>query len=143
MNQRMTRLSNRISELRELKDGWLDGEGMAPSGDGLSWLFELVGKLITFHQAPCPYIYPTPDGGVSLEWDIGGDKEFTIDVNLATHAGVIADGDDEKFATLSDNGNMQWIANRLAKLSEPPCKPDCAYYKAQAPMGMQRNALRA
>lgn len=147
IRQQMAILGDRMAVLQELKDGWFNGDGLAPSGDGLSWLHEWMGKMITFFSAPCPFIYPTTDGGVSLEWDIGG-VDFTIKVNLETRSAVITDGDDEKFARLSDAGNSKWIADRIlelsgpVELSAPPCKPNCVYFKAPESMPLQRNALR-
>jgi hypothetical protein len=63
----MTNTWDRIEELLALKPGWLDGEGQAPSAPVLLAAGRLVDSI------PCPpgtvRIYPTPEGGVELEWD--------------------------------------------------------------------------
>lgn len=53
--------------LRALKDGWLDGEGLAPPSYGLDW-FDAAFARFYPADAPRPYVYPMPDGGVQLEW---------------------------------------------------------------------------
>jgi hypothetical protein len=58
----------RLTELSELQDGWLDGQGKAPSRHVL----ELAGHLVTTlprHVIGPVRVYPTAPGGVQLEWD--------------------------------------------------------------------------
>lgn len=57
----------RLESVGLLRDGWLDGEGVRPSVDGLSWLSELWAEQWP-ENAPLPYVYPTPSGDVQLEW---------------------------------------------------------------------------
>ena len=70
-------LSN-LDHLRVLKDGWLNGDGLAPTKEGLDWLETLLGH----HANMTPYIYLTYEGDVRLEWE----KEFlyynTIEIDL-------------------------------------------------------------
>ena len=46
-------------------DGWLDGDGKAPSSDGLEWLRDAF-ECNYPDEVPVPHIYPTESGGVSL-----------------------------------------------------------------------------
>ncbi|HSI82229.1 MAG: hypothetical protein ACAI35_26595 [Candidatus Methylacidiphilales bacterium] len=60
----------RLDELALIKDGWLEGGGTAPSREGMNWLAEewtgsYPGDL------PNPFVYPTPEGNVQLEWTLG------------------------------------------------------------------------
>ena len=75
----------RLDEFRNLQDGWLEGEGVAPSQPGLDWLSETF-----YHNYPIadefPYSYPTPEGGVQFEWSIGS-WEFALEVDLLVRSG--------------------------------------------------------
>ena len=75
-----------IDDLRLLKDGWLNGEGKAPSPDGLRWLLDLFDRQYP-DDAPLPYLYPTVAGGVQAEWPLGS-REAELDVNLDTHSAL-------------------------------------------------------
>ena len=57
----------RIGELRQLKLGWLDGQGIPPTHDGLDWLSQSFYSSYA-DDAPLPYLYPTPEGRVLAEW---------------------------------------------------------------------------
>ena len=57
----------RIEEFLLLKDGWLDGDGRAPDPVGIRWLADVWDSLYP-ESLPKPYAYPTPDGGIQLEW---------------------------------------------------------------------------
>jgi hypothetical protein len=62
-----TDFTTRLTELRTLKDGWLEGEGLAPDPAGLDWLAGMFEKCFP-DDDPVPYIYPTPEGMVQAEW---------------------------------------------------------------------------
>ncbi|MDD2724198.1 MAG: hypothetical protein PHH59_09295 [Methylovulum sp.] len=73
-------VESRLEELAELQDGWLDGKGIAPNGDGLLWLAKEFD--VNFSPLlPLPYLYPTAEGGVQAEWSIGN-WEASLEVNL-------------------------------------------------------------
>ncbi|WP_206832737.1 hypothetical protein [Alicyclobacillus fructus] len=78
-------LQAQLDKLLELRDGWLDGEGRAPNKRRLKRLFRM---LDTFYPSrlPVPYVYPTPDGNVRFEWDIGR-TEWSMEVDLNTYRG--------------------------------------------------------
>ena len=65
-----------LNQLRALEDGWLEGEGEAPSNEGLDWLSQAFARFYPAYL-PAPYIYPTEDGGVQIEWSFG-----VIDINV-------------------------------------------------------------
>ena len=81
-------------DLRNLKDGWADGTqpadqwgkgyGKAPVAQGLDWLAERLEAGYA-DDLPRPYIYPTPEGGVSLEWSLG-QNEASLEVDLLSHS---------------------------------------------------------
>ncbi|WP_297841196.1 hypothetical protein [Pseudomonas sp.] len=62
--------SARLDELRLLRDGWLDGLGVAPRPADFEWL------VLFFRESypdtlPSPFIYPTAEGGFQFEWRLG------------------------------------------------------------------------
>ena len=65
-----------FKKLHSLQDGWLDGEGKAPDRKGLEW-FEMMMEDYYPKNLSLPYIYPTGEGNLLLEWDIG-----KLDVSL-------------------------------------------------------------
>ena len=87
-------ISRQLADLRNLKDGWADGTqtagqwgkgyGKAPVGQGLDWLAERLEAGYA-DDLPRPYIYPTPEGGVSLEWSLG-QNEASLEVDLLSHS---------------------------------------------------------
>ena len=60
---------HQLDELTKLQNGWLNGEGKASSEYDLRWLKKLVIEHIP--ESLNPHVYPTPEGGVQLEWDFG------------------------------------------------------------------------
>lgn len=74
----LSRLNARLDALLDLDDGWLDGEGEAPTGLAIKSARRVLTAAIE-SGADRPRIYPTPDGNVSAEWvigDWGADAEF-------------------------------------------------------------------
>ena len=49
-----------LDDFRHMQDGWLEGEGLAPSHDGLDWLTATFTQRYQT-ELPLPYIYPTPE----------------------------------------------------------------------------------
>lgn len=56
---------DRLEELATLEEGWLDGRGDAIS----THLIQLVrDRLLGLEGMPKPLLYPTPEGGIIVEW---------------------------------------------------------------------------
>ena len=75
----------RLEEFRSLGDGWLDGEGSAPSHDGIEWLAESFERYYPT-SVPKPHLYPTYEGGVRAEWSLGSNV-FILEVELDNRCG--------------------------------------------------------
>lgn len=79
-------ISLQLDDIRALENGWLDGNGRAPSEAGIDWI---ESKLYRYLPSgfPRPYLYPTEAGGVQLEWSVES-NEVSIEVSLESHLGV-------------------------------------------------------
>ncbi|HCP54568.1 MAG: hypothetical protein CMK72_01155 [Pseudomonadaceae bacterium] len=71
----------RIDELRLLKAGWLEGRGNVPNAAEFDWLESFFADQYP-SALPSPYIYPSEDGGVQLEWRTGN-QDISLEINLA------------------------------------------------------------
>ena len=114
----------RLYELRGLKNGWLDGEGVAPSTDRLNWLAETFDRLYP-DELPLPHVYPTVEGGIQAEWSLGS-CEASLTIDLAARKGdwhVLPTGrnaEDVEVLSLADDAGWMWLAQRIRSLSEAP-----------------------
>ena len=74
-----------LEKLPGLRDGWLDGEGLALSVALLArvgnWLEDYLSE-----DTPLPRLYPTPEGGVEAEWLIG---RLDVSVEFDEAAGIV------------------------------------------------------
>ena len=110
----------RLDELRELKDGWLDGEGLAPDSDGLDWLAESFDRMYS-NDAPLPRLYPMPEGGVQAEWFIG-QYDASLEIDLATrmaewhNLNFDTDASVERVLNLSEPRDWEWLSNEARAL---------------------------
>jgi hypothetical protein len=108
----------RVQQLKTLKDGWLDGSGLAPSMDGLDWLAAALNKHYPVDLA-LPFIYPTPEGGVQLEWPFSPQEpSLQIDLNRKTgewHA--LVDTDECELLDLNYEASWRKMIGRLAVMS--------------------------
>lgn len=77
----------RCEELALLKAGWCDGGGVPPDREGLKW-FNSAWEALERDAVPQPYIYPTEDGGIQLEWTIAN-HEISAEVNLSGKTAVL------------------------------------------------------
>lgn len=78
-------IAARIDELAIIEDGWLDGEGRAPSRDRLTDLKDLF-ETYFFGDLPLPFLLPTESGGVRAEWSTGV-WESSLDIDLESMSG--------------------------------------------------------
>lgn len=62
--------SARLEELASLPDGWLDGDGRAVSKEAIQTAETFLFKVLDAGIAR-PGVYPTPDGGIQMEWADG------------------------------------------------------------------------
>ena len=72
----------RLAELKDMRDGWLEGEGKAPDRDGLEWLADSFDRHYPKGIA-LPHAYPTPKGGIEMEWMTAGDMSLSLEIDLS------------------------------------------------------------
>lgn len=108
---------SRLDEFRKLEDGWMDGQGLAPSQSGLDWLTDSFDR----HYPPeidLPRLYPTFEGGIQAEWSFPT-REINLEVNLQTHQAdwynldLESDEDEIKILNLDDDDMWGWIAREV------------------------------
>lgn len=107
----------RLDELRLLKPGWLDGTGKVPSKTEFDWLEDFFLNHYP-SSLPTPYIYPTEDGGILLEWRIGTfDISLEIDMHKKTaeyHSLETNTGNEEFKELLMDKEGILAITNTIS-----------------------------
>lgn len=70
----------RLEQIAQLKDGWLDGKGVASDKAKLTHLSNLFDAHFD-GNLPLPYLYPTAEGGVQAEWTLN-DTEVSLEIDL-------------------------------------------------------------
>ena len=112
----------RLDELRGLKDGWLDGKGKAPAGGDLDWL-EQEFNVRYPEELPVPYVYPTPEGGLSLEWELAG-NDISLEISFPEKTGQyhclnLETGEEkEETFNLNDPKTWQTLAEHIRAMGE-------------------------
>jgi hypothetical protein len=110
----------RLEELKALRDGWLDGRGIAPPHSGLDWLASEIEARYSA-DLPLPYIYPVAEGGVRLEWSIGS-QEVSLEIDLGRRSGewhaLDLDTGAEESRTLNLDDEAAWnrMIDRLTEM---------------------------
>lgn len=112
----------RVNELAELKNGWLNGKGLAPEKSALDWLARSFAMNFD-PDLPLPYLYPTPEGGIQAEWSIAN-WEVTLDINLQQKTAeyqalqLLNQRCDECVLNLAEQGDWQEFNASLKQLQE-------------------------
>ena len=102
----------RIDELRLLPNGWLEGHGLAPDSAGLDWFAEQFEHAFPA-ELPLPFVYPTQEGGLRLEWELAP-ADLSVEVDLRTRKAEVhcldLDTDNEATETLDLSTEEGWAA---------------------------------
>ena len=110
-------VSARLAEFKDMKDGWFEGEGIAPSLDGLDWLASAFERRYA-SDVPSPYLYPMPEGGIRAEWSFGANA-IVLEIDLSEHTAEWlwfdrdSDANEERRLNLDDDGEWAWLANEV------------------------------
>jgi len=112
----------RLDELRLLKDGWFEGHGSAPTATGIDWLSDRFTRTYP-EDLPLPFVYPTPDGGIRLEWSLEP-HDITLDIDLAKHTASLhelnlaSDEDQEEKLNLDEPAGWGRLIEQIQKATE-------------------------
>ena len=107
----------RVEELKLLRNGWLDGKGLAPPPAALDWLTSTFEEHYP-DDLRLPYLFPTPAGRVLAEWslapwslsleiDAGAKRGYWHALNLDT------DGEADKELDLVSGDDWAWLAEQV------------------------------
>lgn len=111
---------SRIEELKALKDGWFDGQGIALPEDGLKWFADAFDAYY-IEQFVLPHVYPTIGGGIQAEWSLGK-SEVSLEIDLNRQIGewhqlnVETDADSSRTLDLNKTEDWDWIMEQLKSL---------------------------
>ena len=114
----------RLEELCALRDGWLEGRGVAISSEKVQWLTHMFDTIYP-RELPLPHLYPTAEGGVRAEWSIQR-WDLSLEIDLSTKAGywhaLELDTDEEDEAELSLATSLGWhdLTTRLTRVVPAP-----------------------
>ena len=112
-----------LDDLRGMEDGWLAGEGSAPSPGLVDWLLESFAHHYPEEARP-PHLYPTVEGGVQAEWTLGNHEvslRFHPDDRTGEWHNLALDSDEEETRELdlARGQDWEWLAARVVALSQP------------------------
>jgi len=85
-NANRSSIDEQLKKMLLLEDGWLDGNGLTPSSQGLNWLAGLFALYYNKDNLPPPHLYPAEEGNMQVEWRLGA-REITIEIDLKSHSG--------------------------------------------------------
>jgi hypothetical protein len=112
----------RFDELKLLRNGWLDGDGVPPSSEGLDWLISTMADKYP-DLLPLPYAYPLPEGGIQFEWSLGS-HEVSLDLDLEKKTGEWhawdrnADKEEDISINLKDDKDWEFVIGRLTEMGD-------------------------
>ena len=113
----------RLEELRNLEPGWGErGDEELPSQESLDWLEQKLGDHYA-DECPLPLIFPTPDGGIMLEWILGR-VSASIEIEHDEYEGdwsyINHDTKDtgDRVLNLDDQKDWQWLSDQILLLDK-------------------------
>lgn len=107
----------RVEELKFLRNGWLDGEGLAPTPGALDWIPVAFEERYP-DDLRLPYLFPTPAGGVLAEWSLAP-YAITLEINLLAKRGywhalnVETDQEAERELDLESPEDWEWLSSEV------------------------------
>lgn len=115
----------RLDEFRDMRDGWLEGKGRAPPHSGLDWLSDTF-KARYPDEVLLPHTYPTPEGGVRMEWTRDNNVAI-LEIDLHRRSGNWlyfnrnSDVEQEKVLDLQVPDQWTWLAHEICnKITNAP-----------------------
>jgi hypothetical protein len=117
---------DRLASFTEIQDGWLEGEGRAPSERAIVHAKHVLARLLVEQRAlERPRVFPTPNGGVQAEWVIG---PWAIDISFHPDDGAI-----EAEATHGNTGEERSASFTAEQVSPDTVAPLAAWIGVSDP----------
>ena len=118
----LDRLDGQITSLRNLEPGWLDGEGEAIHPTAIAWASDVREACARGEIKRSLRLYPTPGGGVRLEFDRGPfavsaefyPKSQTVDFDTTRVRGLATSDISETIETMAQ---LVELIQRVGQLS--------------------------
>lgn len=113
-------IAARLDEFRGLKSGWLNGRGVPLPSEGLDWLSRSFDVHYPDHL-PLPYLYPTAEGGVRVEWSFRP-YDISMEVSLDSHRAewhsldLSTDREEVKELELNHSEDWGWVARQVQQI---------------------------
>lgn len=114
--QSKSKFKANLLRVRSLQDGWLDGEGKAPTVELLDWFEGWFLSLWEKHNlGECPDVFPEFKGGLVLEWFYPQfQPSLSIEPNHQSASfhfidSSSPDGYCEVDIDLTDPADMEWV----------------------------------
>lgn len=114
-------IATRIEQLAVLEPGWLDGKGVVPSRGSWRWLAGAFDRHYPA-DAPRPYLFPTPEGLVLVEWSMKPCSP-SLEIDFASRQGqwhalnLETDVENGRQLDLNDPATWAWLATELQRLA--------------------------
>lgn len=111
----------RLAEIALLEDGWCNGKGVAPLKTNLEWLSRAFASNYP-DELPLPYVYPTPEGGIQMEWTFGT-TEVSLEIDLTAHSGhwhaldLSTGKEASHILRLDEPDGWNWLATEVRRLA--------------------------
>lgn len=109
-------LATRFEAILGLKAGWHDGEGESLATEAIQ---NLADKITATYPdtIPLPYLYPTQDGTLLLEWELSDSPSLEIDANTNTarYCDLAMEDDAEETFDLSGDDSWKQLFEYLEK----------------------------
>lgn len=112
----------RIAEMHKIEDGWLDGTGKRPTDAALALAENAMQRLSSTPQLEDAYLYPTPDGGIQVEWTING-VEITVNFlpeGNRVEASSAGERGEREISLRADGSFLDELAQFLLPSKAPP-----------------------
>ena len=101
-------VTSRLGELRLLENGWLVENSIAPKNEDLDWFLENFEKNYN-DELPLPYIFPTAEGNIQLEWEIDN-YDISLEIDFGIHSAEWHNYNQESDTYESDNLNLEQVS---------------------------------
>lgn len=110
----------RIDELKQLRNGWLDGKGEALDAKKLDWVIEAFQNYYS-DDSKLPYLFPTPEGNLLAEWSLV-ENSVSLEIDLETRIAdwhvlnLTSNGEETEQLDMNKSDSWAWISKAVKEL---------------------------